>query len=50
MKDNINKNKTIHGGQGVSKNSATPESSIGKNIGTEEEFGSSWYQEKTRGL
>jgi hypothetical protein len=32
------------------KNSATLTNIVRKGIGIEEEFGSNWYQEKTRGL
>jgi hypothetical protein len=49
-KDNKGK-KTINGGQeGIFRNYTTLVNTIGEGIKTKEEFGSSWYQEKTRGL
>jgi len=35
--------RVVNGGQGVSENSTAPLSTVGKGIGTEEKFGSSWY-------
>jgi hypothetical protein len=34
----------------MSENSAAPTSIVGEGTRIEEEFGSSWYQKKTRGL
>ncbi len=36
--------------KGVTKNYVAPASIVGKGTWTEEEFGSRWYQEKTKGL
>jgi hypothetical protein len=42
-KNKRNINKVVHGRQGVSENSIAPINIVGKAIGTEEEFGFSWY-------
>jgi hypothetical protein len=49
-KDNISKKRVINGGQGVLANSVTLASTVEEGTWTEEEFGSNWYREKTRGL
>jgi hypothetical protein len=46
----VKKKKTIHGGQGVLNFFTTCTSIIREGIRRKEEFGSNWYQEKTRGL
>jgi hypothetical protein len=50
MKNNRSRKIPINGGQGILKNSVTLASTIKEGTRTEEEFGSSWYQEKIRRL
>jgi hypothetical protein len=49
-KDNKGGKRVVNGKQGVFKNFVAPTSIIGEGIGTDEEFGSNWYQEMTKGL